>query len=77
MVTLYDFVNMIFIVRTCLHSITPVSIADVNCPPPPPPPPPIFPAAPPPPPPGEIPQKRKRELEKEQHRIVDGMGMSF
>lgn len=24
----YDFVNMIFIVRTCLHSITPVSIAD-------------------------------------------------
>ena len=27
----YDFVNMIFIVRTCLHSITPVSIADVNC----------------------------------------------
>lgn len=34
----YDFVNMIFIVRTCLHSITPVSIADVNCPPPPPPP---------------------------------------
>ena len=30
MVTLYDFVNMIFIDRTCLHSITPVSIADVN-----------------------------------------------
>ena len=25
----------------------------------------------------EIQQKRKRELEKEQHRIVDGMGMSF
>ena len=33
MVTLYDFVKMIVIVRTCLHSITPVSIADVNCPP--------------------------------------------